>query len=91
MLNILVPSLSTGSQVTQQVRRFQSYSKKAPVTIDDLPVPKGSWKAHYDKQNAKYNAQLIGGTALLTATIGYLAVSDVFVWNFFPPELPKKN
>lgn len=77
--------------MNQQVRKFTPYSKKAPVTIDDLPVPKGSWKEHHAKTNAKYNAQLLVGAALLTATIGYISVSDVFMWNFFPPELPKKN
>lgn len=79
-----------GSQMVQQVRRSHAYSKKPPVTIDDLPVPQGSWKAHYDKQNTKYNIQLLVGTVSLAATIGYLAVSDVFIWNFFPPTLPKK-
>ncbi|KAI5707122.1 uncharacterized protein LOC103524184 [Diaphorina citri] len=78
------------SQMVQQVRRSHAYSKKPPVTIDDLPVPQGSWKAHYDKQNTKYNIQLLVGTVSLAATIGYLAVSDVFIWNFFPPTLPKK-
>lgn len=81
----------SGSQIGQQVRRSHAYSKKAPVTIDDLPVPKGSWKELHAKRNAKYNAQLAFGAVFLIATSAYTFTSDVFVFNFLPPTLPPKN
>lgn len=93
MISRAVTSLTSTcrSPLVQQLRSSHAYSKKPPVTINDLPVPKGSWKEHYTKQNTVYNTELGMGAATLLATVIYLGMSDVFIWNFFPPELPQKK
>lgn len=46
-----------------------------PLTMDDMPVPKGSWQEHHGKANTKYNLVLIGGFGSLAASIYIVSVT----------------
>lgn len=59
-----------------------------PPTVNELPIPQGSWKDHYDARQKIYNAQLITGIAVLVGTITYIKVSGIIFFNFGPPEEP---
>lgn len=39
------------------------------VTMDDMPVPCGSWKEHYTKRNRHYNKVLVFGMVSLIGSI----------------------
>ncbi|XP_065556442.1 uncharacterized protein LOC136024856 [Artemia franciscana] len=44
-----------------------------PVTMNDLPVPEGSWEVLHRARQARYNKHLLGGLAfsLLTAVAAW--------------------
>jgi len=60
-------------------------------TLNDIPAACGPWKEHYDVRQKIYNAQLIGGVAVLISTIAYIKISGVIFFNFGPPEEPVAN
>lgn len=62
------------------VRRYHAGDFK-PATMDDLPVPRGSWQAHYDAKQRKYNATLLVGIAFTAAT--FVVVSTVPYFYFY--------
>lgn len=55
-------------------------------TMNDLPVPSGDWQEQYARQNAKHNAWLIAGIAILTGTIGFVKASNIIEFNAFAPK-----
>ncbi|XP_050428999.1 uncharacterized protein LOC126838539 [Adelges cooleyi] len=88
------------ARVLSQLRKFNNVCKTAvrsssgehhpsyrPVTMDDMPVPKGSWQEHYSKANTKYNAVLVAGFFSIVGAI-YTLKENVF-FNAFPPPLPE--
>lgn len=50
------------------------HSTYKPLTMDDMPVPKGSWQEHYGKTNTKYNLILIGGISALATSIYIVSI-----------------
>ncbi|XP_039966528.1 uncharacterized protein LOC126763717 [Bactrocera neohumeralis] len=56
------------------------------TTLNDLPVPEGDWQEQHSRQNAKYNAWLVGGVLLLAGTIGFVKTSGVIEFNSKAPE-----
>lgn len=50
------------------MRRYH-HGEFKPPTMDELPVPRGSWQAHYDAKQRGYNAALILGIAFSITTI----------------------
>ena len=44
------------------------------VTLNDMPVPTGSWQEYYSKRNAKWNILLGSSVVALIAT--FYVVSD---------------
>lgn len=38
-------------------------------TMDDLPIPSGSWEEHYKAQQSKYNMHLAFGVIFATVTL----------------------
>lgn len=60
------------------VRRYHGEGHVKPPTMDELPVPKGSWQAHYDAKQRKYNMALLIGLAftsftfVVVSTLSYL-------------------
>jgi len=43
-------------------------ARQSRVTLNDLPVPSGSWQEHHNKRNAKWNLQLAGSALFFVAT-----------------------
>lgn len=50
------------------VRRYHDGHFKPP-TMDELPVPRGSWQAQYDANQRRYNTALLLGIAFTTGTL----------------------
>lgn len=51
------------------MRRYGHDSHFKPATMDELPVPRGSWQAQYDSNQRRYNTALIVGVAFTIGTI----------------------
>ena len=60
-------------------------------TVNDIPVPHGSWQEHYDARQKVYNTQLIAGLAVLVGTIAFVKISGIIFFNFAPPEEPAEE
>nr|BAN20422.1 unkown protein [Riptortus pedestris] len=58
-------------------------------TMDDLPIPSGSWETHYKAQQAKYNMHLAFGVIFATVTIITAKASGLLNLYSSPPALPK--
>ncbi|PNF22102.1 hypothetical protein B7P43_G08893 [Cryptotermes secundus] len=56
------------------VRAYHPPAHYKPPTMDDLPVPQGSWQTQHDSNQTKYNIHLIGGVTLLTFTLGFVSI-----------------
>lgn len=67
-------NLISGRSVSNQVRNGSSYSSSIkPVTMNEMPVPSGSWSEHYNAKQKAYNMHLMIGLAL--AAVSVVAVS----------------
>jgi hypothetical protein len=62
------------------VRAYHPPAHYKPPTMDELPVPQGSWKAQHDANQARYNIHLIGGVTILAVTVGYVSICFLFMW-----------
>ncbi|KAH0944463.1 hypothetical protein HN011_007292 [Eciton burchellii] len=73
--------------------RFASSGAHAPrrSTINDIIMPHGSWKEHYNKRQKVYNAQLIAGITILCSTLLFVKTTDILFFNWGPPEEPKEE
>ncbi|XP_063225223.1 uncharacterized protein LOC134532591 [Bacillus rossius redtenbacheri] len=71
-----------------RARQYHPPAAFKQPTMDDLPVPQGSWQAAYDAKQRKYNIQLISGILVFAFTVGFVAKSDMIDFNFSRPELP---
>ncbi|EFN87317.1 hypothetical protein EAI_06088 [Harpegnathos saltator] len=60
-------------------------------TIDDIPIPKGSWREYYEKRQKVYNMQLAIGLTALLSTLTFIKVSGIIFFNFGPPEEPTEK
>lgn len=49
------------------------------VTMDDMPVPTVPYKEFYSKNNAKYNAILVGGIASLAISIYIVSMMKILL------------
>lgn len=76
------PLMSTlfSEAAVAHVRAYHPPADFKPPTMDDLPVPQGSWKTQNDSNQTKYNIHLIGGVTLLTFTLGFVSI---FKSSFF--------
>jgi len=46
-------------------------------TINDVPMPHGSWKDHYNARQKVYNAQLIAGITILCSTLLFVRIDTL--------------
>ncbi|XP_063989680.1 uncharacterized protein LOC135168957 isoform X2 [Diachasmimorpha longicaudata] len=71
------------------VRRYHDETKpfKYP-TMDECPVPEGSWQEYHDKRQKTYNLQLIGGIAFLAGAFTVAKVTGCLYFNW-GPKLPE--
>ncbi|XP_068617275.1 uncharacterized protein [Battus philenor] len=69
----------------QTVRRYHAGEFKPP-SMDELPLPNGSWKANYDAKQRHYNAVLIFGISFAAFSIGVAKASGLVYLNYSPPK-----
>ncbi|VVC91069.1 unnamed protein product [Leptidea sinapis] len=83
----MVISRTIVSRLTQQtVRRYHGgHEFKAP-SMDELPVPRGSWQAQYDAKQKKYNTVLAFGIAFTVFSITVAKGSGLLYFNYSPPK-----
>lgn len=55
--------------------------KYKPLTMDDMPVPCGSWIKHHNKVNSRYNIILVFGFVSLIGSLFIVSQTNVF-YNF---------
>ena len=55
-------------------RRYYKQEPYKPVTMNDLPVPRGSWHQHYANKQKNYNLMLAGGAAFFGFTAFVVSV-----------------
>ncbi|KAM3955698.1 cytochrome c oxidase subunit 7B [Aphomia sociella] len=67
----------------QTVRRYHQGEFKPP-SMDELPVPRGSWQAQYDANQRRYNAVLMFGVAFAAGTIILAKTSGLVYLNYYP-------
>ncbi|GLV31609.1 uncharacterized protein CBL_07370 [Carabus blaptoides fortunei] len=70
-------------------RSYHGKSDFKPVTMNDMPVPSGSWKSHYDAQQTKYNIHLLVGIAFTAITLITAKASGLVYLNYSPPAHPE--
>ncbi|XP_028158711.1 uncharacterized protein LOC135076393 [Ostrinia nubilalis] len=70
----------------QTVRRYHGGHDFKPATMDELPVPRGSWQAAYDAKQRKYNAVLALGLVFTVGTIALAKASGLVYLNYSPPK-----
>ncbi|XP_013787618.1 uncharacterized protein LOC106471557 [Limulus polyphemus] len=56
-----------------------------PPSMNDLPVPSGSWQEVYNKKQTKYNIQLLLGTGFFIGSVAYAMMSGDIDFNLAPP------
>jgi len=49
------------------------------ATLNDIPVPAGSWQEHYDKRNAKWNMMLGASIVVFAGTLYAVCLLFLFV------------
>ncbi|XP_026744590.1 uncharacterized protein LOC113505917 [Trichoplusia ni] len=69
----------------QSVRRYHNEHFKPP-SMDELPIPRGSWQAQHDANQRKYNAALLFGIAFATGTLIVAKTSGLIYLNYSPPK-----
>ncbi len=69
--------LILGRSVSNQVRNGSSYSSSIkPMTMNEMPVPSGSWAEHHNAKQKAYNMHLMIGVVLTAVSI--VAVSFIY-------------
>lgn len=58
-----------------------------PASMDELPVPYGSWQAHYKAKQSKYNLHLLVGLLFTGVTLVAAKASGLVYLNYSPPSL----
>ena len=58
------------------VRRYHNEHFKPP-SMDELPVPRGSWQAHHDAQQRRYNLALLFGVAFTAGTLVIVRITNI--------------
>ncbi|KAI0240966.1 hypothetical protein LSAT2_004113 [Lamellibrachia satsuma] len=54
------------------------------TTLNDLPIPAGSWQANYAKKQSKYNIQLAVASLLMGATLAVMYKAKVLYFHRHP-------
>ncbi|KAA0186752.1 hypothetical protein HAZT_HAZT009769 [Hyalella azteca] len=55
-----------------------------PPTMNDLPVPSGSWQVAYAQTQSKYNMILLGSAIFCAATLTFAKVSQLIKIEWGP-------
>ncbi|KAK6636719.1 hypothetical protein RUM43_010382 [Polyplax serrata] len=87
-LSLNTPAVSSCSKL---LVRFDHHGPPADYkfpTMDELPVPCGSWQENYDNNQRKYNIHLLLGIGVFTITLAVGYYANAFSFYMFPPEKP---
>ncbi|XP_041979830.1 uncharacterized protein LOC121733601 [Aricia agestis] len=83
----MFPSRQIVSRLMQQtVRRYHGDHGFKPPSMDELPVPRGSWQADYDAANRRYNAVLVLGISFFVGSFAIAKSSGLLYFNYAPPK-----
>ncbi|CAL8071556.1 unnamed protein product [Orchesella dallaii] len=85
--------LASRTSSVNQVRNSSAYKPPAnwyPPTVNELPIPQGSWQAMHDANQRKYNIHLAIGVSFFLFTLTVLKTSGLVTLNTEYPELPEK-
>lgn len=55
-------------------------------SMDELPVPQGSFKEYNQKRQRRYNKQLYGGIIFFIVTVLIAKDGGIIFWNAGPPK-----
>lgn len=66
-------------------RFYRRHVPFVPPTLDEMPVPTGSWEKYYKKQNEKANQHLAVGIGFFLLTVSVVTYKVDF--NMSPPPL----
>ncbi|XP_053987332.1 uncharacterized protein LOC128880853 [Hylaeus volcanicus] len=72
-------------------RAYHIPRESRPPHMDELPVPSGSWQEAYNKDQKKYNMQLVAGIASLAITIAFGRSTGLLWLNYAPPKPKPKE
>ncbi|XP_050348288.1 uncharacterized protein LOC126772149 [Nymphalis io] len=71
----------------QTVRRYNAGLQNfKPPSMDELPVPQGSWQAQYDANQRRYNSILFFGIAFAVGSVALAKASGLLYLNYAPPK-----
>ncbi|KAK0159759.1 hypothetical protein PV327_010838 [Microctonus hyperodae] len=84
MLNRVVRPITRIAQ--RGVRRYHNEQTHKYASMDEVPIPSGSWQAQYDAYQKKYNMQLIGGIGFFIITFIFAEASGSLYMNAYAPE-----
>ncbi|XP_046744170.1 uncharacterized protein LOC124410086 [Diprion similis] len=70
-------------------RSYHPPAEFKQTTLNDLPVPQGSWQTQYDANQRKYNLHLIFGVGFTIGSIAFAKYSGLIYLNAYPPT-PKE-
>jgi hypothetical protein len=65
-------------------KSLHELAKEHRVTINDLPVPSGSWQQNFNSRNTKWNMYLIGNIVLFGVTLAAMKKYGVFLLHEEP-------
>ncbi|KAF0292040.1 Apoptosis-inducing factor 1, mitochondrial [Amphibalanus amphitrite] len=88
--NILTGLRHAAKNGSRTGRRYYKQEPYKPITMNDLPVPRGSWQQHYANKQKNYNLTLAGGLAFFGVTAFVAYESGLIVLNT-TPDLKKMN
>jgi len=69
-------------------RAYHAPAEFKPGTMDELPIPQGSWQQYYDNKQKSYNLQLAFGVVYFVSTMTYIISTGAIYLNWGPP-VPK--
>ncbi|XP_065334345.1 uncharacterized protein LOC135935728 [Cloeon dipterum] len=70
-------------------RRYHAPSNQKIITMNDMPVPQGSWAQHNANLQRRYNTQLAAGITFALFSLFVAKSSGLFFFNW-GPELKNK-
>ncbi|KAI9565708.1 hypothetical protein GHT06_009500 [Daphnia sinensis] len=80
----------TGRLSTQQTRNGSYVSSIKTATLNEMPVPSGSWAQHHAAKQQSYNLHLAVGVAVTIVTVLAGIQTEAFYLNWGPEFKNKK-